>query len=410
MLDCEKQEMENNDPGVKTGQGFSRLLHEVIEPGLCTICGTCAGVCPTAGITMRVSDYERDEPAPVLEKDCSSCSWCYDSCPGKSVPLADLDRFVFGRERDPLGEPLGIYRQCLRGYAREPVRTTSTSGGIARAVVMYALDKGYIDAAIMAVRSKEHPWRAVPGIVTSSREASFAIRGVMEAVPVNSLLSEAIIEAGLRVGVVGLPCQVHGIRKIQMKKTPDRIAEGIVFTVGLFCNSAAYYTGIEHLLKECGGIDSLADIAGIDYRAGDWPGAMMAVTKDGKIRNVASREFAIDFLSKANYRRDRCLMCIDFSAELADISLGNVFKKVDANSRWSTVITRTEIGDGLVAGAVRDGYISHIEDHDPKLVPAGGTGWEMSKHASMYRWMERKKHGWPVPEFQYPPGIEIVQR
>lgn len=393
------------------GKGFAQLAKDVIAPGLCTICGACAGVCPNTCITMQINDYEKDEPVPVLNKECLSCSLCYDACPGKHIPLADLDTFVFGRERDSLLEPLGIYKQCLRGYAREPKRTLSSSGGIAQAVVGYALSRGYIDAAVMAVRSKEYPWRAVPGIVTSADDLASGVRSVMEAVPVNALLSEAIIKSGYkRIGVVGLPCQIHSIRKIQNNGKPSKIAKGIVFSIGLFCNSTAYYIGIEHLLKEYGGIDSLADIVGLDYRAGAWPGALMAMTKDGKIRHVASKEFTIDFLSKANFRRDRCLMCIDFSAELADISVGDVFNKIDANCRWTAAITRTAIGDELIAGAVKEGYIRHVEPHDPKLVPVGGSGWEMSKHASMYRLMERKRHGWPVPEFQYPPGIKLIRR
>ena len=76
-------------------KGFDDLLKEVINPGLCTVCGTCAGVCPRQAIEMRIEDYETGEPSPALTGKCKPCSLCSEACAGKSVPLADLDRFIF---------------------------------------------------------------------------------------------------------------------------------------------------------------------------------------------------------------------------------------------------------------------------------------------------------------------------
>ena len=55
------------------------------------------------------------------------------------------------------------------------------------------------------------------------------------------------------------------------------------------------------------------------------------------------------------YKRqgDGCSVCTDFTAELADISVGSV----GSAEGWSTVITRTERGDELVRGASERGYI-----------------------------------------------------
>lgn len=391
-------------------KGFNRLYEEVISKGLCTVCGTCAGVCPNQSIEMKIEDYEKDEPIPVLTGNCSNCSICYKVCAGKEIPLGDLDKHIFGRERKPLDEPIGIYRRTLKGYAKGKARDSSSSGGITLGVIEYALAEGIIDAAIIALRSKEHPWRAEAGIITEAKDAKKGVRSVMEVVPVNSVLHEAVIkQKHNKVAVVGMPCQIHSIRKLQMNNIPQILAKAIVFTIGLYCNSTAYYIGIEHLVKEIGGIESLKDIIGMDYRAGAWPGSMMALTLDGKIHFIATKSFYGGFLSSANYRRDRCLMCTDFSAELADISVGDIFQNFDGNPRWSGVISRTEIGDQLINGAVTKGYI-YIENHNPDLIPASGYGWEMSKHASMYRLMEREKYGWPVPNFQYPNEIKLLRR
>ena len=146
---------------VSNYKGFHDLLQEVIHPGLCTVCGTCAGVCPRQAIEMRIEDYETGEPSPALTGKCQPCSVCFEACAGKSVPLADLDRFIFGRERIPEEEPLGIFRRSIKGYAEGRLRAGSSSGGLTLGVVAYALAEGLIDAALVVVRSKEHPWSSI---------------------------------------------------------------------------------------------------------------------------------------------------------------------------------------------------------------------------------------------------------
>lgn len=397
--------------GDKSRKGFEDLASEVIDRGLCTVCGTCGGVCPRQCIEMKTGDYETDEPMPVLAGECTKCGACYSVCPGKDVPLADMDRFVFGRERDPLGEPLGVFSRCLKGFGTGGFRASASSGGVTSALVSYALAEGVVDAVVVAVRSGEHPWRAEAGIITSAGDASRAVRSVMEAVPVNAALHEAVAVRGYgRVGFVGLPCQVHGLRKLQLCGRPKRYADAIAFSIGLFCNSTAYFIGIEHLVKEIGGIESMCDIVGMDYRAGNWPGAMMVMTREGKFHSIATKSEYGGYLSAANYRRDRCLMCVDFSAELADVSAGDIFQtRPGEDPRLTATIVRTRVGEDLVDGAVQKGFIK-VEPHDPNLVPGSGYGWEMSKHASMYRLMQRRKAGWPTPDFQYPPAIKILRR
>jgi coenzyme F420 hydrogenase subunit beta len=406
----DKQNRNKDLDGKSHKRSFKDLEADVINKGLCTVCGTCAGICPKKSLTMAIGNIESDEPVPTLTGECKPCGLCYKVCAGRDVPLADLDNFVFGRRRDHENEHFGIYRDCLRGFGKGRLRSTTSSGGVTSAVLKYALSEKIIDAAIVAVRHPKYPFRATTGIITTPQEVDFAVRSVMEAVPVNDALHEAVVARGhRRLGLVGLPCQVHSIRKLQMEERPKSIANSIVFTLGLFCNSTTYYIGVEHLLKEVGGIRSFKDIMGLDYRAGAWPGTMMVMMRDGKIHTVATKKEYGTFLSAANYRRDRCMVCIDFSAELADISVGDIFNVSFSDPRWCATMVRTEIGETLIKGAKDLNYI-YAEPHNVDLLAGSGYGWEMSKHASMYRWIQRKKCGWPVPDFQYPPYIAIVNR
>ncbi|MEW5865581.1 MAG: Coenzyme F420 hydrogenase/dehydrogenase, beta subunit C-terminal domain [Bacillota bacterium] len=391
-------------------KGFENLNADVVRTGLCTSCGTCAGVCATAAIEM---DYTLDEPLPKPAGKCTSCGACYDVCPGKDVPLRDMDRFFLGRERDEEKDPIGLFKSCYRGWSTDPyVKSNSSSGGVVTGVCSYALENDIVDAVIMAGWSKDDPTRCRPIVTTSPKEVGEAARSAMVIVPNNALLAEAVLkEKHSRIGVVGLPCHVHGLRKLQMRGQPKKLAGSIKFIVGLFCAATYYWEGIRHLIREFTDIQDMNDIVRLDYRGGQWPGGMYAVTSDAKVHFVASKhDYTWHFLGASTFKRDRCIMCTDFAAELADVSCGDIFQPVIPNDRRIVAtVTRTDVGEDLVRKTAEAGYI-RIEPHDPKLIPASGLGWEAKKHAGMYRLVQRREFGWPTPDYQYEPRVVPLNR
>ncbi|MEW6301714.1 MAG: 4Fe-4S binding protein, partial [Thermodesulfobacteriota bacterium] len=76
-------------------KSFGDLRGDVVDKGLCTSCGTCAGVCP-----LGVIDLAGDEWEPQLAGDCNFCGLCYAVCPGKSGPMPAIEKHLFGRRRD----------------------------------------------------------------------------------------------------------------------------------------------------------------------------------------------------------------------------------------------------------------------------------------------------------------------
>jgi len=59
-------------------------ITEVKTTGLCTGCGTCAGICPNSAIKMVVNSKGVYVPQVDNEK-CDECRICLDACPGRSV-------------------------------------------------------------------------------------------------------------------------------------------------------------------------------------------------------------------------------------------------------------------------------------------------------------------------------------
>jgi coenzyme F420 hydrogenase subunit beta len=95
-------------------------------------------------------------------------------------------------------------------------------------------------------------------------------------------------------------------------------------------------------------------------------------------------------------------MCCDWTAELADLSLGDIFDpRNDARKipNWNSVIVRTEKGMQLIEGAQKAGAIetSPLEE----AVFYGNIGFELKKHGAVFHLQERTRYGWPVPNYHY---------
>jgi coenzyme F420 hydrogenase subunit beta len=371
----------------------------VIDRGLCTACGTCVGVCPKGVLEIA---YTEGEPEPSLIGKCIRCGLCSEICGGASVPLADLDLWLFGKKSSFRRDPLGVYRKSIRGYSTDPkIRATSATGGTTTALINYAFSRGIIDGALMVGADPQRPWRCVPMLATNPEEVRRATRFTPEIVSINALLRHAVSDLDCKkLAVVGLPCHIHSLRKIQMLNRPPAIARALRLTIGLFCASTYYFEGIRHLLSEFVGIDHLEEIVAMDYRGGAWPGALTVLTRDGRIHHAATKhEYTWHVLGPAS-KRDRCMMCPDFSARVADIALGDIFQKVSPDPNINAILTRTRTGEEVVMKAVKAGFLA-VEPHPAGMIPKSGMGWESKEHANIHRMRGRKRQGWPVPDYQY---------
>ena len=79
----------------------------------------------------------------------------------------------------------------------------------------------------------------------------------------------------------------------------------------------------------------------------------------------------------------------------------DVLETVSDDPNLTVVLARTELGEKIINNAMRDGVI-YLEDHPPLYIPKSGMGWESKEHAGIFRSRNRKRYGWPTPDFQYP--------
>ena len=376
-----------------------------IDTALCTMCGLCVAVCPTSVIKVIQPEAELHFS---FGYGCNDCGICYRICPGRDIPLRDLDKFIFGRERDPKTEPLGIMRACYQANATDPeIRATGASGGVATALLVYALEKKQVSAATVVAFDKEQPWKAKPILATTRQQIIDAANSKYAIIPMNAVLAEPEVNRlSGQLACVGLPCHVHSLRKLQYHYSNHRLSRKIAFIVGVHCAKTGLMEYNENILKEYLGLKSLNEIRSLKYRIGKPPNTHVEIVKtDGEVIEASKYIWFTDAQSVYG----RCMLCWDWGAELSDVSVGDFFgpaaRGSDVQLGSSTLIVRTSIGEQLVKDAVKAGYLTvYPTPIEPVLRSWGFVGKKLGHAMTL---TACKKHGWPCPDYQY--QIEPVE-
>lgn len=317
---------------------FGSLVAEVVRKDLCMYCGTCIASCP-----VNVLQYS-DEEIPVIKGMCVLCELCYYSCPRIEFPLNEYEENLLGRSRSSK-ESLGVVRNAY--FARttdSDLLKVAQDGGVASALLIYALEKKLIDLAAVTGFEPDNPLKPKP-FLASNREEIMAVAGSRYS-PGGSVavLGDAVMgypEA--KIGFVGLPCQIQGLTRLQFSpKGNNKRSDNILFTIGVFCLNSFHHKKLyaDHLQKSHN-LD-LSSIRKVDIKKGK----LYVSTDEGESEGIPVKDFSPS-------RIKGCSKCQDFTGELADISVG----AVDASSGWCTVLTRTEKGDKLIKELCKNGSL-----------------------------------------------------
>ena len=215
---------------------FDNLLYrEVISQGLCTACGTCIGVCPEKAIEMN-------GVIPECTGHCIGCGSCYEACPGKEIHVDRLDLKVSGRPRKENEKRIGIHQNCYAANSADPnIRGNAGSGGVLTSLLLCAFEKDLIDGAIVTAISPDDPVKPMPFIAMGPDDViqSQKTKYMLVSGGLTSILNEAVNERGLkRLAVVGSPCHIHAVRKLQHTDNPylrTTFGEKIKYAIGHHC-------------------------------------------------------------------------------------------------------------------------------------------------------------------------------
>lgn len=301
---------------------FNDLINEVTTPGYCISCGACVASCPFVCLTMEGG-------IPVLKKACVNCGICYGECP-QVIDSRQLEQKIFGRKASD-EEVFGVYQQALSIEARSSdIKARAQDGGAVTALLASLIEGGFIDGAIV-MGVGPLPWQPTPRVAMARNELIECAGTKYAMGPLFLGLRDAVdLHYCSRVAVVGTPCQITASRRMQLSELTNRRLGGtIVLHLGLFCEHAFEYEKFFRGIIQTQLRTPLPEVVKFDIKRGRFI---------IYCRHKPRRELALEAVQR--YVCQSCKVCMDFAAELADISVGSDGSPIGR----STVLIRTQTG------------------------------------------------------------------
>lgn len=314
-------------------------------------------MCPGEAIVIAKSESKGLYLPEIRVDKCRLCQLCVECCPGYQVDFQQLNQDIFGRQ--PQDRFLGNFLHCYIGHSNDRrIRYESASGGIVSQLLIFALEKGIIDGALVVGMKEDKPLEPKPFVARTKAEILSAGRSKYCPVPVNEALRQIVSSQG-KFAVVGLPCHIHGVRKAEHQN--PRLKKKIVLHVCLLCSHIANFVGTEFVIEKLRIPKN--QIRELRYRGKGWPGSMTIELRNGSSANiplVGSWYSYWPVFSSFLFTPMRCTMCPDQSGELADISLGDAWLPELRSDRIgeSIIVARTQIAEDILSKMVSENVIS----------------------------------------------------
>lgn len=318
----------------------------------CNGCGTCVSLCPFSAIDM-IKDCSKGRYIPKInEKKCNHCGICLNICPEKLIDSKKLSKKIF---LNVSKDTIGNYINCYHGYStNNSIRYNSSSGGLVTAVLIYALEEGIIDGALVTRMKEDHPLEPESFIARTKNEIIEASGSKYCPVSANLALSEILKKEG-KYAVVGLPCHIRGVRKAEIQNS--KLKERIILHISIFCSGVKNFRASEFLLRRMN--ISVDDIKKIEYRGNGWPGNMTIHLRNGQTKVIPYPEYWNGFGNL--FYPLCCLECSDWFSNSSDLSFGDAWlpeiKKIDILGT-SAIISRTMQGENILKMMLLKGRIT----------------------------------------------------
>jgi len=358
---------------------WSHLDAEVVGPGRCTGCGGCVIACPWGVLSLdgsswrpRLADGARavGDGGRCLHEE-RGCTLCARACPRWGDWECEGDRAALGAPRE-VGDPLGVCRGMWLVAATDPeIAAAGQDGGLATALLAYALEQGTIDAALVSYADQGLRPRA--GVARTKAELLAAAGSRYTYSPNPLAFAEAVADGASRLGLVGVGCQAS-VPAVAGARGAHRVAHRFALVVGLLC-SRTFTDGL---------------FAGLlEPRLGIPRERVVRMNIKGKLQVWTAGEpgrppdWELPLRDCDPFDRPGCRFCPDFVAGHADLSLGGIGRHA---ARTFTIV-RSERGERLLDDMERDGWITRLraEEEDPAAL------------SLIARMASRQQGRWPGP-------------
>ncbi len=232
------------------------------------------------------------------------------------------------------------------------------------------LETGAVDAILTLAADPSDRWRGVPVLITKPEGMAAALGMRMGYAPLLALLEPARAAGHRRIGIIGIPCQVHALRALEESLGFERI-----YVIGTPCSDN---TTTERFHEFLALLDEDPDsITYLEFRADYHVELRFA---DGRERLIPFLQLPISQLAP-DFFPLTCRTCVDYTNVLADVTVGYMAGQGD---QW--LIVRNDRGEELM-GLLGD---------ELKTEPLGSAGKRAGPVKGFIANVERAAGGLPL--------------
>lgn len=335
-------------------------INYTLKHDLCTGCGICESACPSGAITTIVKDG-RFVPQIMtsLCKNSSGCHRCYDSCSGIGVNLCQMAQKLYEDKEIKQDDLAGRYIECFTGHSTEhDIRYHCASGGMVSQFLIFLLDKGYIDGAVVTAFDSNCELM-VNSYIAYNKEDILRGKGSKYApVSLNQAARCVKKSDGNNFVIVGLPCHIQSFRKLEL--IDKRFREKIIGYFAIYCSSGRTFYLTEHVLKHRN--INKNELTYFAYRDEGCLGSMVAQgisENNNKTFRYVERYQEYYHPLRSFFIPRRCLFCIDHYGELGDVCFGDIHiaPYIDDKVGVNSLVVRKRKWLEWLLEAKREGYI-----------------------------------------------------
>ena len=368
---------------------WAHLFDEVVTSGLCTGCAGCVVACPYdvlgyedgQGVYKPFHLEEAGGPGGCGHGD-RGCTSCTRACPRFRAWEPEIDTHLFGRPREK-AEVDGISKDIILARASDKaVAKAGQDGGLVSAILIWALDHGYIDAALVSyLEGDGKSWKAIPGVARTPEEV-LAAAGSRYTYSANTMAYDEAVSGGAeKIGLVGMSCQSSVPPVMEVRKA-GKVARRFALNIGLLCSKTFDDAIFDELLDAQYGLKR-EDIVKMNIK-----GVLQIWLRDGSYHEVPLKECHA-------WTREGCKMCPDFAAEHSDIATGGI----GAFNDWTLTIVRSDLGREILVKMLEDGtIIGRPGDDDPGAI------------ALLRKLSTNQRKRWPDTAFTREPRLIPLQK
>lgn len=374
-----------------------------LKHDLCTGCGICEGACPCGAISTIVKD-NRFYPS-IDDNKCRNnkgCHRCYDACPGLGINLFKRASQLYIEDEVKENKFIGRYINCYTGYSNnKDLRYHAASGGVVSQFLIWLLENDKIDGAVVTRFDKHSSLKVKTFIATTHEDILLAKGSKYAPVSLHNTVQDIMAAKGHRYVVVGIPCQIEGMRKLMA--IDKRLCEKIVGLFAIYCSGTRTFNFTEYVMKERG-----INLNVLDYLAYRDNGCLGGMVAKGK-----GIDFYEDYLSYCHPLRTifyprRCLLCVDHFGELGDVCFGDIYVKPYSDDKVgvNSIVVRNRHWQTLLEEAGASNCMT-LEKLDPEVLLSSQKMSRIKKSRNMGYCLLNKKMGRIVPDYGTTYGVRI---